>query len=225
MKKTESMEGQTHMTKTIRSALALCALLVGALSYTAAAYACDGQHGDGDHQAAGANDTRFASFDKNTSDVFKFTTTLTSPDSGTCGNDWANDTIKRTYVVKKADDGTYRVIAFDRGTFTTLAGKSPGSCDPANPHHGTTVTAGIQGHMGGFAVEKVTGGTFNAHATCATVCDRSAFVAAFFGASAQHSVQKYLYIYMSKDDHLTQHVWLDRGNATTGVNRGDIATA
>ena len=222
------------MTKTIRSALALCALLVGALSYTAAAYACDGHHGDGDHQAAGANDTRFASFHHNKGDVFRYTTTLTSTDNGCDGHVWANDTIKRTYIVKKNDDGSYRLTAFDRGTFVTVAGASPQGCpDVQNTHHGSTVTAGIQGKFGGFLTENITGGTLNTHATCATVCDRAAFVAAFFGASAQQNLDKnvhYLYVFMSKDDSLKYHVWLDRGHAgSTGglktVDRGDIATA
>lgn len=222
------------MTKTIRSALALCALLVGALSYTAAAYACDGQHGDGTHQAAGANDTRFASFHHNKGDVFRYTTTLTSTDSGCDGHTWANDTFKRTYVVKKRDDGTYRLTAFDRGTFVTVAGASPQGCPNVdNTHHGSTVTAGITGHFGGFLTQTITGGTFNPKATCAAVCDRAAFVASFFGASAQQNLDKnvnYLYVFMSKDPSLKYHLWLDRGHAgSTGglktVDRGDIATA
>src|SRR5689334_6154492 len=125
------------MTKTLRSALALCALLVGALSYTAAAYACDGNHGDhdGDQATRSSNDSRFASF-HNKGDVFRFTTTLTSTDSGCDGHIWANDTIKRTYIVKKKADGTYRLTAFDRGTFVTVAGTSPQGCPNVdNTHH------------------------------------------------------------------------------------------
>jgi hypothetical protein len=214
------------MTKTLRSALALCALLVGALSYTAAAYACDG-----DHSVGGA---RFASFHHHRGDVFRFTTTLTSTDFGCDDHVWANDTIKRTYVVKKKDNGEYRLTAFDRGTFVTVAGVSPQGCpDVDNTHHGSTVVAGIKGKFGGFLTETITGGTLNTHATCAAVCDRAAFVAAFLGASAQQHLDKnvnYLYVFMSKDPSLKYHVWLDRGHAgSTGglktVDRGDIATA
>jgi hypothetical protein len=219
------------MTKTLRSALALCALLVGALSYTAAAYACDGHHGDSDVKAA-----TFTSFHHHHGDVFRYTTNLTSTDSGCDGHVWANDTIKRTYIVKKRDDGSYRLTAFDRGTFVTVAGVSPQGCpDVQNTHHGSTVTAGVTGKFGGFLTEQITGGTLNTHATCAAVCDRAAFVAAFFGASAQQSANvdknvNYLYVFMSKDPSLKYHVWLDRGHAgSTGglktVDRGDIATA
>src|SRR5438045_7829684 len=113
-----------QMKKTTRGALALFALLVGALAYTAAAYACDGGHHgdhDGDHTA---NAAQFASFHEH-GNVFKFTTTLTSPDTGCGDHVWANDTLKRTYIVKKNDDGSYRLTAFDRGTFVTVAGTSP----------------------------------------------------------------------------------------------------
>jgi hypothetical protein len=219
------------MTKTLRSALALCALLVGALSYTAAAYACDRHHGDHD---GGARAATFASFHHNKGDVFRYTTTLTSTDSGCDDHVWANDTIKRTYIVKKKDDGTYRLTAFDRGQFVTVAGVSPQGCpDVQNTHHGSTVATGISGRFGGFLTEKITGGTLNTHATCAAVCDRAAFVSAFLGASAHENLDKnvsYLYVFMSKDPSLKFHVWLDRGHAgSTGglqtVDRGDIATA
>jgi hypothetical protein len=219
------------MRTSIRGALALGALLVGALACTAAAFACDGHHMDGTkHEVKGENVAFHMS-----GNTFRFTTTLTSPDSGCGGNTWANDTIKRTYIAKKNADGTYRLTAFDRGTFTTVAGTSPQGCPNVdNPHHGSTVTAGITGRFGGFLTQTITGGTLNPHATCAAVCDRAAFVASFFGASAHQNLDKnmtYLYVFTSKDPSLKYHVWLDRGHAgaTAGslktVDRGDIATA
>jgi hypothetical protein len=209
------------MTKTIRGALALCALLVGALSYTAAAYACDGHHGDhdGDHRAAN-NDTRFASFHHA---KFRVKTTLTSPDSGTCGNDWANDTLNRTYVVKKKSDGTYKLVAFDRGTFTTVAGASPGACNTGTSN-GSTVPAGITGGVAGFVVATITGGTLNTNATCPNPCTRAAFETAFFGASAHETVTKFAFVYGSRNPSLTKHFWLNSGTGTTSHNRGDITT-
>jgi hypothetical protein len=220
------------MKKSIRSAFALGALLVGALSYTAAAYACDGgHHDDGKKSEVKGVSVAFHSH----SGTFRYTTNLVSPDTGCDGHVWANDTIKRTYTVKKNDDGSYRLTAFDRGTFVTVAGASPQGCANAdNTHHGSTVTAGITGHLGGYLTQTITGGTFNANATCAAVCDRPAFVAAFFGASAHQNLDKnmnYLFVFMSKDPSLKYHLWLDRGHAgaTSGslktVDRGDIATA
>jgi hypothetical protein len=220
------------MKKSIRNALALCALLVGALACTAAAYACDGgHHNDGKKQGVKGENVAFHQHGS----VFRYTTNLTSPDSGCDAHVWANDTIKRTYIVKKNDDGSYRLTAFDRGAFTTVAGASPQGCASVdNTHHGATVTAGIAGKFGGFLTENITGGTLNTTATCAAVCDRAAFVASFFGASAQQNLGQnvnYLYVFMSKDPSLKYHVWLDRGHAgaTAGslktVDRGDIATA
>lgn len=231
------------MTRSMWRVLSMMAVLVGTLSYTAAAYACDGSHPGDAAKAADLqkhNDSKFADFKhghhakSDHAKSFRFTTTLTSADSGTCaGATWANDTLKRTYSVRPNSDGSYRLMAFDRGTFTTVAGKSPESCNTANTHHGTVVTAGITGHVGGFLSENITGGTFNPSATCATVCDRTAFVAAFFGASAQQNLDKnvkYVYVYMAKDPSLAFHVWVDAGHAgsTGGLtthDRGDIATA
>jgi hypothetical protein len=213
----------------MKKTLTLFVLLVGALSFAAAAYAHDGHHdGDRDGDRTGEH------HNTNDDNVFRYKTTLTSPDTGTCSdNVWANDTAKRTYTVKKNADGSYRVTAFDRGSFVTVAGQSPEACNTANPHHGATVTAGITGRYGGFLTENITGGTFNPHATCAAQCNRAAFVAAFFGASAQQNLDKnvrYLFVYMSKDPALKYHLWLDSGRAgaSGGLvthDRGDIATA
>ena|SRR2546429_8178886 len=56
----------------------------------------------------------------------------TSPDSGTCGPDWANDTFDRHFKANttRNPDGTYTVIEeFKKGSFITFAGPSPGACD------------------------------------------------------------------------------------------------
>src|SRR5947209_20086487 len=55
----------------------------------------------------------------------------TSPDEGTCGNTWAEDTFNRQYTVKTkpTTEGAYNVVEqFKKGTFTTLAGPSPAAC-------------------------------------------------------------------------------------------------
>lgn len=229
------------MTRSMWRVLSMMAVLVGTLSYTAAAYACDGSHPGDAAKAADQqkqNTSKFADFKRGhhgqhaksdrmkSHDSFRFSTTLVTPDSGTCaGATWANDTVKRTYSVRTNSDGSYTLVASDRGTFTTLAGKSPGACDAADSHHGTNVTAGITGYVKGFVAEKIAGGTFNASATCAATCDRNAFVAAHFGASATQTVDKFSYVYVSKDPALTSHFWVNQGSATASMNRGDIATS
>jgi hypothetical protein len=201
--------------------LAVLVLALGALCFAASSSADKGHHGDnGKHNGAGNN--------------VRFTTTLTSTDSGTCGQaPWATDTLKRTYVVHRGENGTYTLTVFDRGSFTTLAAPSPGACETSS-NHGHAVTAGITGKVIGYLRTQVTGGTFNPNATCATDCSRAAFVAAFFGASATQSCDvdqncRYAYLYQSHDKALQWHHWLDAGRAgatggLTTVDRGDIAT-
>jgi hypothetical protein len=225
------------MTRTTWRIFTVLALTLGALSFAATSSAHDGHHKG--HHGDKKHVTKHNDRNKH-GNTFRFTTTLTTPDKGCDDHVWANDTIKRTYTVKKNHDGSYRMTAFDRGEFTTVAGVSPQGCpsvdsNPNNPntHHGTTVTAGIKGHLGGFLTENITGGTLNPTATCAAVCDRAAFVASFFGPTAHENLGSnvnYLFVFMSKDPSLKYHVWLDRGHAgSTGglktVDRGDIATA
>jgi hypothetical protein len=221
------------VTKLTRRAGAVFAVLVVALTATAAAYACPGgKHGDmnaafkfnhGHHHAFKHDNDRDVRF-KHDHNAFVLRTTLTSPDSGTCGNNWANDTLTRVYKVKQNHDGSFTLVAFDRGTFTTVAGQSPGACDTTDSHHGATVAAGITGGVVGFVVEKITG-TFNPSATCAAVCNRDAFVAAHFGTPTSRAVEKFAFFYGSKDPGLIQHMWVNRGTATTSSNAGDIASA
>ena len=209
------------MTRTIRRVLPLLTLVLGALSFVAVAAAHDGGH-KGHHI-------------KHHGNTFHYRTTLTSEDTGTCGQQiWATDTLKRTYAVHQDESGGYTLTAFDRGTFVTSAAASPGACEQ-DSKHGTVVTAGIKGHVIGYISGKVIGGTFNKTATCASPCTRAAFLTAFFGSTAKYSCDipqscRYAYLYHSRDAALKYHHWLDAGRVgATGplktVDRGDIATA
>src|SRR6187399_1176620 len=99
----------------------------------------------------------------------RFSAQVVTPDNGTCGNPWATDTSNRTWSVKKRSDGTFRVTRKDKGTFVTLAGKSPGACDPTG-RHGQLVNSGINGKFRGYLTGTVSGGTFNPNATCNAAC-------------------------------------------------------
>lgn len=148
-----------------------------------------------------------------------------SPDSGTCGNDWANDTNKRTYKVfsDQAIDGSYRVrVLFKNGTFTTIAGQSPESCEAGN---GNTVAGGITGTYGGSITMKVsnTDGTWtpSKDVNCASSdCFLTEFVAAAFGGSATFSVSDFYFKYITTDSGACLKQWVNSG---TG-NSGDIAS-
>src|SRR5437899_10003453 len=77
----------------------------------------------------------------------------TSPDSGTCGNDWATDTFDRHFSVKRNPDGTFLVVQqFKNGSFVTIAGPSPGSCDTTDGSPPGTVALGKNGSMHGYFI-------------------------------------------------------------------------
>src|SRR5437879_176637 len=80
-------------------------------------------------------------------------------DGGSCG-DCANDPFERRYTVISNGNGSFSVKENDNGTFVTLGGASPGAC-ATNPHHGSTLNAGIQGNIQGTADFKVSSVTYN----------------------------------------------------------------
>lgn len=225
------------MTRTSIRILTVLALALGALSFAAVSSAGgDGDHGNhGEHHKSGQHGEHHQKSEHH-GNVWRFSTTLTSSDSGTCHvNDWNTEVIQRTYTVSKGDNGVYTVRIKDHGNFTTVAGDSPGKCETKSDH-GSVVTAGIKGHMEGMLRSQVLGSTtFNPNATCtATDCFRADFLKAFFGPTATYSCDtdqacQYVYGYHSNDAALKYHSWLDAGIAKDGVlkavNRGDIATA
>ncbi|HEX6062086.1 MAG TPA: hypothetical protein VF001_08445 [Candidatus Limnocylindria bacterium] len=144
-----------------------------------------------------------------------------SPDSGTCGNDWANDTFKRFFTVSQ-DGGVWSVREdFKDGTFVTLGGASPGACQTGE--HGTTVAAGVNGNFKGWLAGDVTGGTFDPDGTCADPCSGDQFIAAHFGATATWNVTSFTFEYHGEQSHLAFRHW-QNASADQGGNEGDIAT-
>jgi hypothetical protein len=114
-------------------------------------------------------------------------------------------------------DGSYRVQEnFNNGTFTTIAGPSPESCEAANNH---TVLGGQNGTFKGQFIIKVSGGTFTPVATCASPCYTADFVTAHFGGSATYAVSDYWLKYQVSGNTFCQKIWV---NSATG-NSGDIA--
>ena len=186
------------------------------------------------------------------SNAAKLTFKVASTDHGTCQTHaWATLDLKRTYFVKKHKDGSYTLVRFDRGSFVTLAGQSPGACDTTGAH-GQTVKAGVQGRVTGYLRGTVTGGTFDKNATCtAADCgNRDVFLKTFFGPTAQFSCDtnstdcKFNYKYVAKkhafkkhglkkqaaeNQGLLFHRWQDKGTGAgtlgTEVFNGDIANA
>lgn len=139
-----------------------------------------------------------------------------SPDEGTCGNTWAEDTFDRLYTVKtKPKAGAYSVVEqFKNGTFTTLAGPSPAACgsDP-----GGTLSGTVTGTMQGSFSLVVSGGSYNSGATCALPCHTSEFVADFFGGAATYEVTSFDLHYKAKKHGVWKNASADKGG-----NSGDI---
>jgi hypothetical protein len=151
-----------------------------------------------------------------------------SPDSGTCGNNWANDTYKRAFEASTTanPDGTFSFTErFIAGRFVTVAGSSPGACDP-NGIPGGTIGDGVTGAFHGNFVVVVTGGTFNAAATCnAASCSTTAdFVATVYGAAATWNVTSFGFTYHANGPGLLDRHW-QNASADQGGNLGDIATS
>ena len=100
-----------------------------------------------------------------------------SADSSVCGNNWANDTYTRTYIVTPQANGSFSVTELFNGTFVTLAGFSPNDC-------AVTIPAGITGQFyGNEAFTIPIGADFNFTATCPAGCTGTQFVATFFNTT------------------------------------------
>jgi hypothetical protein len=169
----------------------------------------------------------------------KVTISTVSEDHGSCGNVWAADTLKRTLIVKKNENGSFRVTRRDRGTFVTMAGQSPGACDTTG-RHGHLVVAGVKGKLEGFLRGTVTGGTFDPEATCNAACASTTptLIAAFFGSGATFSCFtnstdcKFNFNYTAKargNPPLRFRHWQDKGKGAGTMLKeefkGDIAVS
>jgi len=168
--------------------------------------------------------------------------TSTSPDSGTCGNDWATDTFDRHFTVFPGSGGSVSSIVeqFKDGSFVTPApvddpdrtpnGPSPGACQPENPPGGT-VNDGITGEMHGFFIISVPPGTVETsndpHCDALTKtndnCDTRTFVNTHFDCIYQVTctVTTFFFHFTAEDQGLVMTEWK---NASTdkGGNQGDI---
>lgn len=155
----------------------------------------------------------------------------TSPDSGTCGNNWATDTFDRHFIVTTNADGTFLVVEqFKRGSFTTSAGPSPGACQPHNPPTGM-VGAGVTGSMHGYFIIPLPPGTvrISTDSSCvasvpAKRCTTADFIDTHFFPPcypATCPVTTFFFHYSAGGQQLVEREWknasLDRGG-----NHGDI---
>jgi len=141
-------------------------------------------------------------------------------DSGTGGNNWAFDDYVRQIQVRETGAGTYCAVVRYKGSFTTIAGTSPGSTG--------TVSDGITGTFEGGYRATITGALASSplwptRSSLGTVdydCDPSgdcpgyvSWVATFFSSGASFSYDWWGWIY-----HAGAHgTWVN-----SLVNAGDI---
>jgi hypothetical protein len=156
-----------------------------------------------------------------------------SPDSGTCGPNWADDTFTRNFTVLRNTDGTFRLVEnFSDGKFVTTGPQSPGACQKGSDH-GSTVLPLIKGHFSGFLDGTITGTTAYNQNGCDTpgACNTtSGFVLAVFGPGAEYGCVSgpgscsFFFAYRANGRKLLFRHWIN-ASPDLGGNRGDIATA
>lgn len=160
-----------------------------------------------------------------------------SPDSSTCGGNWATDTFNRHFTVRTSrTSGEISVFEqFKDGSFVTMAGPSPAACDATYTNHGTIVSGGVDGSMHGYFIVPLPPGTVqtsnsqycDAVAMTNTSCDTATFIDTHFtpcyGAFAC-SATTFFFDYAAGAQGLLYHDWK---NASTdrGGNTGDVANS
>jgi len=156
-----------------------------------------------------------------------------SPDSGTCGNDWAQDTFDRHFTVKQNADGTFTVIQqFKNGSFVTNVGFSPGACDLDEPENtGGFVNNGIKGSMDGYFIipllpitmQTSTSPFCDAVLMTNTGCTTTTFINTHFTPCypATCPVTTFFFRYNAGDQQLVEHEWKNASD-DRGATHGDI---
>lgn len=157
-----------------------------------------------------------------------------SPDSGTCGNDWAENTFDRVFMVKKNPNGTFTVVQqFKNGTFVANAGPSPGACDTDEPENlGGIVAVGVTGSMNGYFIiplpplitQQISNDPHcNAVTMSNTVCTTAIFINTHFTSCYPVTcpVTTFFFRYNAGDQDLAEHEWKNASDDRGGTH-GDI---
>jgi hypothetical protein len=167
-----------------------------------------------------------------------------SPDSGTCGNDWATDTFDRHFTVFQNKDGSMAVVEqFKDGSFVTPApvgdpartsnGPSPGACQTSAIPQGM-VNDGVNGNLHGYFVIPLPAGTIQTsyNSSCvanspSTPCTTTGFIDSHFtpcyGGGAC-SATTFFDHYVAPSQSLVENEWKN-ASADRGGNSGDIRSA
>jgi hypothetical protein len=156
--------------------------------------------------------------------------TSTSPDSGTCGNDWAEDTFDRDFTVRTSGGSTTVVEQFKNGSFLTNDGASPGACDTTDGYGPGTVAAGHSGSMHGYFIVSGSLTPTSSSPFCDALlmtnadCTTATFINTHFVPCypATCTVTTFFDHYSAGDQGLAVHEWKN-ASCDRGGNHGDIA--
>jgi hypothetical protein len=155
-----------------------------------------------------------------------------SPDTGSCGNRWAEDVFDREFTVRSNKDGTFSVVEqFKNGWLATVVGPSPGACETGYTSHGTVIVPGAVGEMTGYFVISGAGAPTSTSPYCdATdpanpVCTTAIFVNTHFAPCYPFTcgVTTYYFHYAVGQPTPIYHEWRN-ASADRGGDGGDIAT-
>ena len=166
-----------------------------------------------------------------------------SEDSGTCNNNWADDTFDRHFTVTQTGNTITVVEQFEEGTFVTPSttppnpsqpnNQSPGACNTASPPFGDggKVNDGITGEFHGFFIIPVAfpQSSFDPHCDALLMtdanCTTATFINTHFAGCAYPAppcaVTTFFFHYTAEDQGLVMTDWKNASN-DKGGNQGDI---
>ena len=168
-----------------------------------------------------------------------------SPDSGTCGNDWATDTFDRHFTVFTSGTSFTIVEQFKDGSFVTPApvddpssmpnGPSPGACQTSLVPQGT-VKDGVTGSLHGYFIIPLPPGEVQTSTSSSCVappatgpCTTTGFIDShftpcYFGGSGTCPVTTFFDHYTAPAQSLVENEWKN-ASPDRGGNSGDIRSA
>ncbi len=146
-----------------------------------------------------------------------------SEDSGTCNNNWADDTFDRHFTVTQTGNTITVVEQFEEGTFVTPSttppnpsqpnNQSPGACNTASPPFGDggKVNDGVTGEFHGFFIIPVAfpQSSFDPHCDALLMTDANCTTATFINT------------HFAGCEGLVMTDWKNASN-DKGGNQGDI---
>jgi len=144
-------------------------------------------------------------------------------DSNFCGDNWANDTYKVTFVVSPQSDGSFTVAELFNGSFSTNAANSPatsgaGCGDPAH-----AIPAGITGKFyGDYVVPVPAGSDFDPNGVvddstpCGATCTSNKFYKAVFAKSDADFLNSTAYAWQFHYSSASNGAWDDTDHGHSG---------